>query len=171
MNRECVDDYQETSTEASISGTKALISHIRSLRSPLVKPILTPRFAISCTDDLLNDLGKMASADPTLHIQTHVAENRSEVAYTRELFPRSASYTAVYDDAGLLRHNTVLAHGIYLDDGEIELIRSRRAGISHCPTSNFNLSSGIAPVGKYLDRGVKVGILPPSLPPHRLFPY
>ncbi|KAJ3553661.1 hypothetical protein NP233_g12596 [Leucocoprinus birnbaumii] len=59
---------------------------------------------------------------------------------------------------GLLRDTTVLAHAVHLTDDEIRLIKERRAGISHCPTSNFNLRSGVAPVGRYLDEGLKVGL-------------
>ncbi|KAG6900664.1 hypothetical protein C0993_005897 [Termitomyces sp. T159_Od127] len=166
MDRECPDYYVEPCAEASIRDTLALISHIRSLPSPtasqdtlpLVQPILTPRFAISCTSDLLTSLGELASSDPSLHIQTHVSENLSEIGVVSQLFPNSLHYTGVYDYFGLLRSNTILAHGIWLKDAEIELIAERKAGISHCPTSNFNLSSGLAPIGLYLDKGIKVGL-------------
>ncbi|PFH51741.1 hypothetical protein AMATHDRAFT_58597 [Amanita thiersii Skay4041] len=162
MNRNSPDDYIEHSTQSSVDATRELITYIRSLScsapEPLVKPILTPRFAISCTDDLLEELGKMASSDPHLHIQTHISENHGEVKYTKELFPKAPHYAGVYDMFGLLRYNTVLAHGVLLEDEEIDLIAKRRAGISHCPVSNFNLRSGIAPIGKYLDCGVKVGL-------------
>ena len=169
MNRNCPDYYVEPSSEASLSATKDLIAHIRSFPRParrdstldaLVQPILTPRFAISCTPDLMSSLGELASSDSTLRIQTHISENPREVAYTKELFPNSKTYTNVYDDHGLLRENTILAHAIHLEDEEVELIKRRKAGISHCPTSNFNLSSGVARVGEYLDRGIKVSISP-----------
>lgn len=163
MNRECPDDYRECSVEASVTETKELITYIRSLypaadsnSSHLVQPILTPRFAISCTPELLNSLGELAKQDPVLHIQTHISENKSEIAYTKELFPEAPHYAGVYDSFGLLRSNTVLAHAVHLEAAEVELIAQRRAGISHCPTSNFNLSSGVAPIGVYLDRGIKV---------------
>lgn len=162
MNRNSPDFYVEPSSEASVAATKELISHIRSLPpttsgEDLVQPIITPRFAISCDDGLLDSLGALASSDPTLRIQTHISENPSEVLFTKELFPGAPNYASVYDSAGLLRHNTILAHAVHLEDAEVELIAERRSGISHCPTSNFNLSSGVAPIGKYLDRGIKVG--------------
>jgi len=62
----------------------------------------------------------------------------------------------VYDMFGLLRNNTILAHAVHLSQDEMDLIKAREAGISHCPTSNFNLSSGVAPVGKFLDMEMKV---------------
>lgn len=169
MNRNASDSYVESSSEQSLADTHALISHIRShpvplniLNSaardlePLVQPILTPRFAISTTRDLLTSLGQLAAADSSLRIQTHISENLKEIEFTKELYPQSTSYAGVYDDHGLLRENTILAHAVHLEETEIELIKARKAGISHCPTSNFNLSSGIAPIGKYLDHGLKV---------------
>lgn len=85
--------------------------------------------------------------------------NSLQVAFTMSLFPECASYTGVYDASGLLRANTILAHAVHLNDEEIALIAERKAGISHCPTSNFNLNSGVAPIGLYLDRGIKVSYL------------
>ncbi|RDB22164.1 Guanine deaminase [Hypsizygus marmoreus] len=173
MDRNCPDHYIEPSAESSIADTLSLISHIRTLSGtaapsspptsptsppPLVHPILTPRFAISCTPKLLSSLGALASSDPTLHIQTHISENLSEIAFTHTLFPSLPHYAAVYESFGLLRNNTVLAHAVHLSPPEIELIAKAGAGISHCPTSNFNLSSGVAPVGVYLDAGLKVGL-------------
>jgi len=164
MDRNSPDTYVEASAEDSIEATKALITHIRSIAvddgvsEPLVYPILTPRFAISCTDTLLTSLGALASSDPSLHIQTHISENPSEVAFTKSLFPACSSYTDVYDKHGLLRANTVLAHAVHLEEDEVKLIIKKNAGISHCPTSNFNLSSGVARVGEYLDLGIKIGL-------------
>ncbi|KAJ7582955.1 hypothetical protein C8J56DRAFT_1055974 [Mycena floridula] len=164
MDRNCPPDYVEPSHESSIETTKTLISYIKSLQSksipgePLVQPILTPRFAISCSSPLLKSLGELASSEPAIRIQTHLAENPSEIEFTKELFPECRSYSGVYDSFGLLRSNTVLAHAVYLEKEDLELIVKRKAGISHCPTSNFNLSSGVAPIGEYLDLGIKVGL-------------
>ncbi|KAF8882424.1 hypothetical protein BD779DRAFT_1612446 [Infundibulicybe gibba] len=163
MDRNSPKTYIEPSAADSIHATKQLISYIRSLSSssahiPLVHPIITPRFAISCTPTLLKGLGALAASDHTLAIQTHISENPAEIAFVKSLFPECSTYADVYDSFGLLRANTVLAHAVHLEDAEVELIGKRRAGISHCPTSNFNLSSGMAPIGKYLDRGIKVGL-------------
>lgn len=168
MNREhkSPDDYIDSSTEESINTTVLLIEHIRGLndqhhsnQEPLVQPVITPRFAISCTPDLLFRLGKLADSDHSLRIQTHISENKAEVVETLKLFPEAESYANVYEIFGLLRHNTILAHAVHLTEDEVDLIKSKGAGISHCPTSNFNLNSGIAPIGYYLDKGVKVGLL------------
>ncbi|KAI0819528.1 guanine deaminase [Trametes gibbosa] len=187
MDRNSPDYYVEPSADASVAATRALIAYIRSLplpagcADPLVRPILTPRFAISCTHELLGKLGKLSAEDAGLHIQTHISENAGEIAFTRELFPPDSlpapptplparsgangtagrgagTYAGVYDAFGLLRRNTVLAHAVHLEEEEVEIIKARGAGISHCPTSNFNLRSGCARVGMLLDRGIKVSL-------------
>lgn len=164
MNRKGSDEYVEPSVEESMATTKALISYIEGLPrtasgEALIRPIITPRFAISCTDELLQELGDYATTVPDIPIQTHIAENPKEVEEVRKLFPSSSSYAGVYDDFNLLRENTILSHGVHLTDEELELIADRGAGIAHCPSSNFFLSSGMAKVGKMLDCGIKVRIL------------
>jgi len=185
MDRECPHYYVER-TEESVPNTIELMEYIRSLSpakgmfpsaaikpseshtrtstdgSPYIYPILTPRFAISTTNELMEVVGELAVSDPSLAIQTHISENPSEVAYTKVLFAhlskpeKPITYAGVYDHYHLLRHNTVLAHAVHLTEEELELIKERRSGISHCPTSNFNLTSGVAKVGVMLDKGIKV---------------
>jgi len=165
MDRHASETYQETSYEQSLDETKQLIKHIRSLSvassSPLVQPIITPRFAIACTPNLLEGLGKIAHDDPSLAIQTHISENASEIAFTQSLFPQCQNYASVYDYYGLLTERTILGHGCHLDQNELDLIKARGAGVSHCPTSNFNLRSGLAKVAKMLDQGIKVSLCTP----------
>ncbi|KAK7693766.1 hypothetical protein QCA50_003338 [Cerrena zonata] len=173
MDRNSPDYYVEPSSAESVSATRELVSYIRSLtptyskENALVHPILTPRFAISCTSELLGSLGQLAAEDRDLAIQTHISENASEIEFTKSLFPAKtlpgftgddATYIDVYDAFGLLRENTILAHGVHLSDSELEVIKQRGAGVSHCPTSNFNLRSGCAKVGSWLDKGIKVGL-------------
>ncbi|KAL4075452.1 hypothetical protein J3A83DRAFT_4356789 [Scleroderma citrinum] len=163
MDRNSPDYYVEPSAEESLESTEALIDYIQGLpRTPsgeaLVHPIITPRFAISCTDKLLTELGDFAESVPDIPIQTHISENPKEIEETLELFPNASSYADVYDQFKLLRNNTILGHGVYLTDDELQLIVTRGAGVAHCPASNFNLSSGMAKVGKMLDYGVKVGL-------------
>ena len=75
------------------------------------------------------------------------------------------TYAGVYDAYGLLRENTILAHAVHLEEEEIKIIKKRKTGISHCPTSNFNLRSGCAKVGKLLDHGIKVTNYPICIAP------
>ncbi|KAH7889632.1 hypothetical protein F5I97DRAFT_1934499 [Phlebopus sp. FC_14] len=162
MNWHCPPYYVEPSVDDSVAATVALIEHIRGLPltaagEPLVHPVITPRFAISCTEELLARLGDLAKTLPDVAIQTHISENMKEVQDTLELF-KEESYAAIYDKFSLLRQNTILAHGVHLTDAEMKLVAEKRVGISHCPTSNFHLNSGMARVGTLLDHGVKVGL-------------
>ncbi|CAO1630687.1 unnamed protein product [Sympodiomycopsis kandeliae] len=124
----------------------------------LVQPILTPRFAISCTDALLEQLSVIYAREPGIRLQTHLSESTGEIEFTRELFPFAPNYTKVYDHFKLLTDRTVLAHCVHLSNEELDLIKLRGSGISHCPTSNLNLRSGVTKVGEMLNCGVKVGL-------------
>lgn len=157
----CPDYYQDASAEESISATEETISHIREIdpHGELIAPIITPRFAPTCTTTALSKLGDLAASfNPPLYIQTHISENKSEVQLVKELFPKSASYADVYDKAGLLTPRTILAHGVHLTHDEKTLIRSRSAKISHCPVSNTAISSGLCPVRDLLNSGLTVGL-------------
>lgn len=164
MDRNSPPEYCEKSVQDSIDGTQALIRHIRNLprnpahTRPLVHPCITPRFALACTDGLMQALGSLLEQDPSLHVQTHLSENTQEISTTLDLFPGCRDYTEVYEKYGMLRKGTILAHCVWLSKQELNLIHSRQAGISHCPTSNFNLMSGGAKVAAMLDQGISVGL-------------
>lgn len=157
----CVDYYRDFSADDSILATRQTIEFIHTLdpEGKLVKPIVTPRFAPSCTRPALQSLGELAASySPPLHIQTHISENINELALVKELFPEADSYAAVYDKYNLLTPRTILAHAVHLSADERALIRTREAKISHCPASNSALGSGICPVRTLLDEGITVGL-------------
>jgi guanine deaminase len=104
---------------------------------------VTVRFAPTSTPEQLAMAGRLCRADPTLYMQTHVAENRAEVRWVAELFPEARSYLDVYARAGLLHPRSVLAHGIWLDDADRALLRDSGAQIAHSPSSNLFLGSGL----------------------------
>ncbi|KAL7420713.1 hypothetical protein Q5752_004664 [Cryptotrichosporon argae] len=156
MDRLCPEFYVERSAADSLAATHAFLAHFAGL-PPTVRPILTPRFALSCTPELLGALGALAAAHD-LPVQTHLSENPQEVAIAKQLFPDCATYAAVYEKHGLLGPATILAHCVHLDDNERDVIRKAGAGISHCPCSNLNLNSGAARVVDMLDAGIKVGL-------------
>ncbi|KAJ6001511.1 hypothetical protein N7522_006738 [Penicillium canescens] len=168
IGRVCMDNpdfcpkyYRDFSAEDSLTATKATIAHIQSIdpTGSLINPILTPRFAPSCTRPALESLGALAASySPPLHIQTHIAENTNEVTLVNDLFPEAGSYAAVYDRYNLLTPRTILAHAVHLSKDEKALIAKRDAKISHCPASNSALGSGIAPVRSFLDVGITVGL-------------
>ena len=104
---------------------------------------VTVRFAPTSTPAQLAMAGALCAADASLYLQTHVAENRAEVAWARELFPEARSYLDVYARAGLLHRRSVLAHGIWLDDADRAALHASGAQIAHSPSSNLFLGSGL----------------------------
>ena len=103
---------------------------------------ITPRFAPTSTDAQLRGAGELAARYPDVWIQSHVAENKDEIAWARELFPKSSSYLATYADFGLLRERSVYAHCIHFDDADRALMRESGAVAAISPTSNLFLGSG-----------------------------
>lgn len=104
---------------------------------------VTVRFAPTSTPEQLAMAGRLCAEDPGLYMQTHVAENRDEVRWVKELFPEARSYLDVYARAGLLHRRSVLAHGIWLDDADRAALRESGAQIAHSPSSNLFLGSGL----------------------------
>lgn len=152
------DFYCET-TKSAIEDTIKFATAVDEIDngSGLVKSIVTPRFAITCSRQLMKELSKI-SKDLNLPIQSHLSENKGEISFVASLFPECSDYASVYDSVGLLTSSAIMAHSIYLSESEQELLKNRGTSISHCPNSNFALSSGIMPLRKYLQKGLKVGL-------------
>ena len=164
VGRVCMDmmspeDYRDASVESTVKDSKACIDHCKSIdpSGEIVRPIITPRFAPSCSKQSLEALGKLHRETGT-YAQTHISENKAELAVVRELFPAAADYASVYDEAGLLTDKMILAHAIHLSPAEVDLIERRKTKISHCPISNSCLASGAAKVRELLDANVTVGL-------------
>ncbi|KAF7200032.1 guanine deaminase [Nothobranchius furzeri] len=151
-----VKHYKETSQESE-NETYRFIKELLNQKYPLVKPVVTPRFAPSCSEALLTQLGAIAKNN-NLHIQSHISENTEEVKLVKELFPDSESYTDVYHKSNLLTEKTVMAHGCHLSDKELVLFRETGTSLSHCPNSNFSLCSGVLNVRNVLNHKVKCGL-------------
>lgn len=156
MNFERDDGYFET-TQDSIKNVEQFIRDINAIECPRVKPVITPRFALSCSMELMKQLGKIAR-EKDLHVQSHVSENLDEIAAVKQIFKDCPSYTAVYEEAGLLTNKTVLAHGVHLTDSEIALLKKNGTAIIHCPSSNTCLRSGLCDVQKLRKKGITVGL-------------
>ncbi len=103
---------------------------------------ITPRFAPTCSDAQMRGMGELAAKYPQVWIQSHVAENKDEIAWVRELYPASRSYLSVYEDFGLMRERAVYAHCIHFDDDDRALMRATGAAAAVSPTSNLFLGSG-----------------------------
>ncbi|WP_252108893.1 MULTISPECIES: guanine deaminase [unclassified Halomonas] len=127
--------------EAGIRDTERLIAdwHGKDRLSYSV----TPRFAPTSTKAQLDAAGAIFRSDPTLWLQTHLAENRGELAWVAELFPDSLDYLAVYEQAGLVGPKSTFAHGVHLDDSMRERLAAQGASIAFCPSSNLFLGSGL----------------------------
>lgn len=158
MDRNC-PDYIREDTKASADETVEWIKDILHNKYKNTQPILTPRFIPSCTDELLEML-KMIQMRYQIPVQSHLSENRGEIAWVGELCPKAEFYGDAYDRFGLFGADakTVMAHCVYSDEREIARMKENNVFIAHCPESNMNIASGIAPVRKFLDEGLHVGL-------------
>ncbi|MCQ2555120.1 MAG: amidohydrolase family protein [Clostridia bacterium] len=159
MDRNGGEDLEEKDSDSSVAATLDWLKRIEG-RYVNTKPILTPRFIPSCSDELMKKLGKM-SDEKNLRIQSHLSENMSEVAWVGELVPDATCYANSYEIFGAMGspdNPCIMAHCVYSDEKEMEILKKHGTYIAHCPNSNMNLTSGIAPVRKFLDQGIPVGI-------------
>ncbi len=118
---------------------------------------VTPRFALSCTDELLGSCAALHEAVPGSWVTSHVNENPAEVDAVAQLFG-GTNYVDCYDRHGLLGPRSVLAHNVHATDAELSVLGSRRATVAHCPTSNAALGSGLFPLARHVDHGVGVAL-------------
>lgn len=145
----------EDSAEASEGETLQWLDRTAD-RFERTRPILTPRFIPTCSRPLLEALGRI-KAERALPLQSHLSENHGEIAFVKELFPEEKTYGHCYERFGLLE-GSIMAHCVYSDPEEVQLLKRRGVYVAHCPASNTNLASGIAPIRRYLQAGLKVGL-------------
>jgi len=156
MNRNCPDALSED-VEAAVAGNESLIAAFNRPEA-LVRPIITPRFVPSCTPELLKACGELA-AKYQLPVQSHLSENTSEIAWVAELEPNSENYGDAYNRYGLFGQTpTIMAHCVWTHGKELELMKRNGVMVAHCPTSNFNIASGMAPIRTFLEEGLRVGL-------------
>ena len=149
-------DFLTEDTDQSLRETQLFIEHTQG--DALVKPIITPRFAPTSTRKLLEGLGAMAMKY-RLPVQSHLSENRGEIAWIAELFPEHSAYYKVYEHYHLYGDTpTLMAHCVHLTDEEIAHLASVDVMPVHCPDSNLNLTSGLMPARKMLNAGVRIGL-------------
>lgn len=159
MDRNGGVNLQEESADASLKGTIEWLDAVEG-RYENTFPIITPRFIPSCSDELMMKLGQLAKKRE-LRIQSHLSENQSEIAWVKELVPKSGCYANAYemfDSLGDIQHPAIMAHCVYSDRKEMDILKKYGTYVAHCPESNMNLSSGIAPVRKFMDEGIHVGL-------------
>ncbi|MCF7793591.1 MAG: guanine deaminase [Candidatus Cloacimonetes bacterium] len=116
--------------------------HKWNKKSDLLEYIFTPRFALTCSSELMQITGDFARNENAF-IQTHLSENKEEIKRALELFPKYKSYTEIYAETGILSPKTILGHVIHVDENELQLLKETNSKIAHCPDSNFFLKSGM----------------------------
>ena len=156
MNRDCPEGLQE-SVEEALKACDELVSEFNH-EGALVHPIVTPRFIPSCTPEMLRACGEMARKHQ-LPVQSHLSENHGEIELVKQLEPQSRNYADAYDRYGLLGQTpTIMAHCVWSEGEEMMLLKERGVMVAHCPTSNLNLASGMAPIRRFLDADIAVGL-------------
>ena len=164
MDREASKALTEESAEISAYTTFGWINATRD-RFENTKPILTPRFIPCCTDRLMEELREIQMAYG-IPVQSHLSESKGEIDFVKSLRPDNAFYGDAYNEYDLFGKNddiqtdvkTVMAHCVWSTDEEVELMRKNGVFVAHCPASNMNLTSGIAPIRKYMDLGLHIGL-------------
>ena len=159
MDRVTYDPTIDPSTilERSLRESTDLIARWHGAAEGRLGYAVTPRFAISCTADLLRESASLARSTGTWW-QTHVSEDAAEIAEVRRLFPEARDYVDVYDRAGGLGERTVLAHAIHLSDRELARLVETGTRVAHCPSSNLFIGAGVMPLARWLEAGVAVGL-------------
>jgi guanine deaminase len=156
--QQCPAYYRDASAASAAALTRAFIDYVQSMPGNscgLIRPVITPRFIPSCSDDLLVRLGSLAR-ETGCHVQTHCSESDWEQRFVLDRCGKTD--TAALDDFGLLSRRTILAHANFIGDADIALIRERGCGIAHCPLSNVFFSDAVFPLRKILRQDLHVGL-------------
>lgn len=159
MDRNASPELTEENAARSAEDTRRFIRECASRGYRRTMPIITPRFVPCCTDELMEALGRIRK-EYDLPVQSHLSENPEEIEFVRELAPEAAFYGDAYDRFGLFGKDgrTVMAHCVYSSPEEVQRMLDNGVWIAHCPGSNMNIASGIAPVRHYLERGLRIGL-------------
>lgn len=158
MDRNGSELLEESSAQASAEATLFWIEETLN-KFENAKPILTPRFTPSCSDELMQRLSEIQKKYH-LPMQSHLSENFGEIAWVKELCPNTNFYGEAYSQFGMFGGDcpTIMAHCVHSPEEEVALMKEQGVYIAHCPQSNTNLSSGIAPARRYLDEGLNIGL-------------
>ncbi len=154
-----VPSYYRESTQGSLADTEKWLEQVKTAGFTNTYPIITPRFTVSCTGELMKGLAELAKKH-SAPVQSHLSENLSEIRLVKELEPDTACYAQSYEKAGLLDVSgpVVMAHCVHSGKEELALLKEKGVFIAHCPESNTNLCSGAAPASKYLEMGINLSL-------------
>ena len=158
MDRNAIDGLCEKDAALALESTRAWLRAAMG-HYQYTTPILTPRFIPACSDALMAGLGEI-QRELNLPVQSHLSENQKEVDWVESLRPEAKSYGHAYLENGLFGGNvpTVMAHCVWPTEEEFSLMKQQKIFVAHCPQSNTNLASGIAPVRRFLEAGIPVGL-------------
>jgi guanine deaminase len=159
MDRVTYDERIERATilDRTLRESEELIERWHGADDGRLGYAVAPRFAVSSTPELLRESASLAARTGTWW-QSHLSEDPGEIAEVARLFPEARDYVDVYDRAGALGSRTVLAHAIHLSDRELARVVETDTRVAHCPSSNLFLASGVMPLARYLDAGLRVGL-------------
>lgn len=152
MDRHCPDYLQDTPTSAQQDSADLIAKWHNTGRQ---KYAITPRFAPTSTDKQMTMLGELMGNYSDVYLQTHLNENRNEIAWVKELYPESKHYLDVYDSFGMVTERSIFGHCIHMLDDEWRLMADRGAIVSWCPRSNNFLGSGLYNLDLANDKGIK----------------
>lgn len=152
MDRNGLPGKLQETTEESVRET---LRWLDGCHFEHVKPIITPRFTPSCTNELMTQLGKLAN-ERGLYVQSHLSENTNEIAWVRELHPDCTQYWETYNKYGMWKDHTLMAHCVHSDERERRAIKDAGVVVVHCADSNVNICSGICPVRQMVREGLWV---------------
>lgn len=157
MDRNCPDYLRDKDYKTSLQETETLIKESKQFK--FEKYIITPRFTPTCSDELMAGLGEL-SKKYHIAVQSHLDENPSEVAWVKNLDKKAKNYSDTYYRHGLFGNpeKCIMAHCIWQNEEEIQMLKDNNVFVAHCPDSNLNVSSGIAPVRTYLENNIHIGL-------------
>ncbi|MBV9606319.1 MAG: guanine deaminase [Solirubrobacterales bacterium] len=124
----------------------------------LIRYAVTPRFSVSCSEEMLAVCGELAASVPGVLVTTHLNESLGEIELVASLFPCAHDYLDTYERCGLLGPRSVFAHDVHVSDDELRRLAGAGAAVAHCPSSNAFLGSGLFPLRRHLDAGVRVAL-------------
>ncbi|MCU4925158.1 5'-deoxyadenosine deaminase [Halobacteria archaeon AArc-dxtr1] len=155
MDQRAPEGLRESATEG-LEESERLIERYHGSFGDRIRYAVTPRFAVSCTEECLRGARELADAYDGVRIHTHASENRSEIETVEN--DTGMSNVRWLDTVGLTGEDVVLAHCVWTDEGERQLLAETGTHVTYCSSSNMKLASGVAPIEDYLDRGVNVAI-------------
>ena len=150
-----IPDSLRESTADSVSQSLELLKEWHGAANGLIRYAFAPRFVLTCSDKLLSKSFELANEYGTL-FHTHAAENREEIRLVQDRY--GMRNISLFKKMGISGPNVCLAHCVWLDEEEKNILEQEQIKVLHCPSANLKLGSGIAPIPEYLDRGISVSL-------------